>query len=99
MKKFLMIMMLSCICLAVANIDRHKQTNVDELARGQPIVGTVAEIVSVPMPGIIETYHKERDVDSWCATAIYYNKTVKSTIAKSKTAPEYDDRVGWRCRS
>lgn len=45
--KALIVMMLGCICVAIAGVDRSTgQTNIDELARGQPTIDVVAEIPS-----------------------------------------------------
>lgn len=91
--KTLMIMLIGCVCIAIVSIDRPTQTNIDELARGQPNMGVVAETVSAPMPSVIGTNRKTRDVDVTDNTISNYKK---STIAVNKTSPNYPDRVGWR---
>jgi hypothetical protein len=99
MKKVLIVMMLSCICFAIANTDhRPVQTNIDELARGQPtaIVGVVADNVIAPMPSVIVTNRKTRDVDVSRYSNYNYIKSSKNVIAGNKTSPKYPDRVGWR---
>ena len=99
MRKILIIMMLSCVCIAIASADnRPTQTNIDELARGQPIVGVVTENATVPMPGVIEMNRKTRDVDVTGYTNYNNYQSKKNTIAGNKTSPSYPDRVGWRSR-
>lgn len=94
--KILMLLMFSCVCMAIASIDRPTQTNLDDLARGQPVVGVNVETVSAPMPTATETNRKTRDVDVKSYKISNYNKTIKSSSAGNKTSPDYSDRVGWK---
>lgn len=62
----LILTMLSCVCIAIANVDqRPVRTQTDELARGSPDGVAMVMNVEMPVPGVIETNRKERDVDSW----------------------------------
>ena len=98
--RFLLLTMLSCVCIAIASTDRPQYTNIDKLARGQPVtsVGVVADNAVAPMPSIIELNRKTRDVDvSRYNISNYNTKSSKNEPAGNKTSPSYPDRVGWRC--
>jgi len=92
MKRTLLIMtMLSCICIAIANVDRPVRMEIDG-ARGQPemVVGMNVEMV---VPGVIETNRKERDVDSWRYSNVILNT---ATSIENITANAEPDKVRWR---
>lgn len=98
--KMLMLLMFGCVCMAIASVDRPIETNLDELARGQPVTCVKAETVSAPMPMVIETTRKIRDVDVSCSSNYIHNKNIeKLNAGKTKTSPSYSDRVGWRSKN
>jgi hypothetical protein len=99
MKKIrvLMLMLMSLAFAAVASSSSgiHKQTSVDGLARGHPIATVVSKDIVSPMPGIIETIRKVRDVD----TGRFIDSPNKKKVAiQSVTVNRYSIRASYDCR-
>lgn len=96
--KLLILTMLSCICIAIANVDqRPARTEVDG-ARGQPDGVTAMINVESPVPGVIETNRKERDVDSWrySNVNVYLSAENSTENVTANVANAGNSKVRWR---